>query len=97
MDVDKLHEKFEQFMENDEYLNFDKVENKHSKRADLHAFIMLDKLFPSHMNIVECSEHDEIWLEIEEDDLLTLTDDQILELVRCGLMYEYGEGLRKNV
>lgn len=97
MTTDELHEKFEQFIEDDEYLEFDKVENKHSKRKDLHVFIMLDKLFPSHNDIVDCAEHDEIWLDIEDDDLHTLTEEQILELVRCGCMYEYGEGIRMNV
>lgn len=90
-----LHERFEKFSEND-YLEFRKVKNKRSKRADLHAFIMLDEWFPSHMDIICSAEHDEIWLEVEDDDLQDLTDDQILELVRCGCIYEYGEGLRMN-
>jgi hypothetical protein len=83
-----IYERFEQF--EDDYLEFDKVENKLSKRKDLHAFIMLDKLFPDHMNIICNAEHDEFWLEIEEDDIETLTDDQILELTRCGVRYDDG-------
>jgi hypothetical protein len=98
MDTEELNEKFEKFSDNDgEYLNFKAVENKRSKRADLHAFILLDELFPSHTDIIDAAEHDEIWLDISDDDLHTLTDDQILELVRCGCIYEYGEGLRMNV
>lgn len=96
MNIDELDKTFEEFVENNEYLEFDKVENKHSNRPDLHAFIMLDKLFPRNCDIVECAEHDEIWLSIEDEELQTLTREQILELVRCGCMYEYGEGIRMN-
>ncbi len=37
-----LYEKYE-----DEFLRFERVENKFSQRHDLHAFILLDKIMPS--------------------------------------------------
>jgi hypothetical protein len=85
-----LQEIFEEY--NDEYLSFEKVENKRSQRPDLHAFLLLDELFPSDRDIVSAAEHDEIYLDIEEDQLEKLTKEQILELVRCGIIFdsEYG-------
>ena len=72
----------------DEFLNFDRIENKRSKRPDLHAFLLLDELFPCEgkSDMVCCAEHDEIWLDIPED--AKLTDEQIVELVRCGVRYD---------
>jgi hypothetical protein len=32
--------------------------------------------------------HDEIWLEVDDEKLSQLTDDQILELARCGVRYD---------
>ena len=84
----EIWDKFEAV--NDDYLSFEKVENKRSKRPDLHAFLLLDELFPSHVNIICNAEHDEFWLDIDEDDIETLTDDQILELVRSGVRYDDG-------
>ena len=47
----------------DEFLKFDRVENKRSQRSDLHAFLLLDELFPCDSDIVNHAEHDQIWLE----------------------------------
>lgn len=71
-----------------EYLCFDKVENKRSKRPDLHAFLLLDELFPGDDDIVGSASHDEIWLNVDGEQLDTLTDEQILELSRCGVRYD---------
>ena len=84
----EIYEKFENF--NDDYLKFERVENKRSKRPDLHAFLLLDELFPSHMDMICNAEHDEFWLNISDDDAETLTDDQILELTRCGILWDDG-------
>lgn len=73
----------------DEYLKFERVKNKLSNRPDVHAFILLDKLFSSErgMDLIQASKHDEYYLDIESEQLEQLTDDQILELVRCGISY----------
>ena len=76
---------------NDEFLNFDRVENKTSQRADLHAFNLLDKLMPATRDIVCCAEHDEIWLDVEPEELSKVaTEEQIIELIRCGVRYDIG-------
>lgn len=70
-----------------EYSKFDRAENKRSRRPDLHAFLLLDELFPGNNDIVTCAEHDEIWLAVTEDEIETLTEEQVIELMRCGVRY----------
>jgi hypothetical protein len=53
----------------DDYLDFDKWTDAPSKRADLAAFILLDKLQPGGGDIVSASEHDEFHLSIDCDEL----------------------------
>ena len=79
-------ERFEKH--NGEFLKFDHVENKRSQRRDLHAFLLLTELFPSTSKIVSGAGHDEIWLDPTPSQVKTLTDVQILELVRCGVRYD---------
>ncbi len=80
-----ISERFEQF--DDDYIDFDGVQNKRSKRPDLHAFLLLDELFPGDTDLVSAAEHDEIYLDIDSDKLDDLTDEQIQELVRCGVRF----------
>jgi hypothetical protein len=73
----------------DEYLEFEHIENKLSSRPDLHAFLLLDKLQPAPgRDIISASEHDEFYLSIDCRELeKVITQDQVLELYRCGVMY----------
>ena len=72
----------------DEFLKFDRVENKTSQRSDLHAFNLLDKLVPGTVDMVSAAEHDEIWLEVSPEELAQVaTEEQIIELIRCGVRY----------
>ena len=81
-----LHERFEQF--ESEYLRFDRVETKLSKRADLHAFILLDQLVPQSIDMIAGADHDVIYLEVEPSQLEKVaTDDHILDLYRCGVHF----------
>jgi len=70
-----------------EYLKFERVGNKRSTRPDLHAFLMLNRLFPRDRDIVCAATHDVIYLDAQGDELRELTDEQIVELSRCGVMY----------
>jgi len=73
----------------DEFLKFERVETKFSNRPDLHAFILLDKLVPGDSYLISCSEHDEFFFSIDPDTLNgVITDEQLLELVRCGVRYD---------
>lgn len=74
-----------------EFLKFDRVENKLSKRPDLHAFNLLDRLLPGTGDMVTSAEHDEIWLDIDTEELAKVaTEEQIIELIRCGVRYDNG-------
>lgn len=73
----------------DEYIQFDRVENKTSNRRDMHAFNLLDKLVPGKGYMVSAAEHDQIWLSVDPAELAKVaTEDQIIELIRCGVMYD---------
>ena len=71
----------------DEYLEFDRVENKRSSRPDLHAFMLLDELFPRDRDMVCAAEHDQIWLDVSAGEIDTLLDEHIVELQRCGFWF----------
>lgn len=82
----KLQKRFEQF--EDDYLKFEKVKNKRSLRPDLHAFMLLDELFPGQQDIISGSGYEEIYLSIDVEEFESkITDFQIQELVRCGIRY----------
>ena len=83
IDLQATFDKFE-----DEYLNFDSIEEKRSQRPDLHAFLLLDALIPGTSDIVSASEHDEFYLNISPDELAEVaTESDILALVRCGVRF----------
>lgn len=87
----ELRELFEKH--NDEFLKFERVETKRSRRADLHGFILLDELVPGDRDILAGAEHDEVYLSIDVDDLAAVvTEAQVIELVRCGVRCD-GDGL----
>jgi len=71
----------------DEFLKFERVENKLSRRPDLHAFLLLDSLLPGDRDIVSAAAHDEIYLDVELDQLAAtaITEEQVRDLVRCGV------------
>lgn len=72
----------------DEFLKFDRVENKLSQRTDLHAFLLLDKLVPDKRDIVRGACHDEIYLGVDSRKLAeAVTRDQLVELIRCGVRW----------
>lgn len=95
MTQDEIILAFEKHEEN-EYLKFDSIPAvlRKTKRPDLHAFMLLDRLVPGESDIVSAAEHDEFYMSVgvEELEKSKITDEQVLELVRCGVRYasEYG-------
>lgn len=83
-----LQERFEQYG-NSEYIKFERVKNKRSQRPDLHAFLLLDEIIPGNEDIIDSAEHDTIYLSVSKDDLKNITDEQIIELVRCGVKWDW--------
>lgn len=90
-----LEERFE--AANEEHHKFDRIpkRDRPSRRADLCAFIRLDKLVPEPAagygadSIISCSEHEVIYFGIDPETLNKVaTDEDILYLVRCGVWYD---------
>ena len=83
-------EELEAFLETEgEYLKFENIEDPSSKRPDLHAFLLLDRLLPDNKDIVSCAEHDQFWLSVDIDKLLKVaTRAQWKDLHRCGVMVD---------
>lgn len=82
-----LQDAFEKHMDG-EFLKFDRVEPKLSQRADMHAFMLLDRLAPGKGDMISAAEHDEFFLGTDCEELAkVITDDQVRELVRCGVRY----------
>ena len=89
MTGDDLRKLFETYGETDESHKFERVAVKFSKRDDLHAFMLLDKIMPDGHTIVSAASHDEIFLDFKMDELAAvITQEQVLELVRCGVSYD---------
>lgn len=94
MTLEEMQTLFEKIEDADdwEYLEFDRVENKRSSRKDLHAFLLLNELCPGETDIVSAAEHDEIGLGVDAEELAkVITENQVVELVRCGVRYS-GDG-----
>lgn len=75
---------------NDDYLKFERVENKRHQRPDLCAFLLLDELLPNDGSDMVCAAaHDEIFLDADCEKLAEVaTEDDILTLTRCGVRYD---------
>ena len=73
-----------------EFLEFDKVSPKLSTRPDLHAFLLLDSMFPGMTtDMISGASHDEIWLDVDAEALASIaTDEQLRDLCRCGVRYD---------
>jgi hypothetical protein len=86
MKQEELHQFFEDH--DDEFLKFDRIENKLSNRPDLHAFLLLDKMVPGDSDMVSNAEHDEIFLETDVRELLKVaTEADLINIHRCGILY----------
>lgn len=92
-----LHDTFEKF--NDEYLEFELIDNPAHPRPDICAFLLLHKLLPGNKEIVSAAEHDVIYLGIDCEELARIiTDEQVRYLTRCGVIYgEDSDSLYMNV
>jgi len=77
---------------NDEYMKFEKIPQSKrdkfkTKRSDLFAFLMLDKLFPNKKDIIKYVYYEIIFLNITKEEIETLQEDDIIELIRCGVCF----------
>ena len=84
MNIEDLENIFTEF--EDEHGEFERIKDAPYKRSDLCAFIKLHELVPGDDRIIAAAEHDEIYFDIELDDLATAAiKDDIIYLIRCGV------------
>lgn len=89
MDIEELKNLFEKH--GDSSSNFEEIDSsmRKSKRADLHAFLLLDSILPGNNDIVAASEHDIIYLGVELEEFAKVaTENIILDLIRCGVFID---------
>lgn len=83
MSTEELREFFGRH--SDEYKSFWNIREKLSERSDLHAFLLLDRLCPGAKNMVYSARDGEIFLDVVAEDLGAATEEQLLDLHRCGV------------
>lgn len=80
--------------QDDEFLKDERLSpHPLTKRRDLRAFLLLESILPATngRDMVTAAEHDEIWLDIDPEELAkVITEEQIIELIRCGVRYDAG-------
>lgn len=82
---------FEYAKYEDETPKFEDIEHKLSSRPDLHAFILLNQLLPGTRDMVSAAEHDQIWLDVDLDELSQVaTPDHIKQIAACGVYFDGG-------
>lgn len=72
----------------DEYLKFDRIPIKFSRKRDVHAIWMLDNLEKEPFPLIRAAEHDEIYFETEPETLKNVDEKVIIDLIRCGIVYD---------
>jgi hypothetical protein len=88
MTLDEMKALFEKYSE-ESNRGFEDVAHKFSTRPDIHVFILLNDLLPGRHDMVDCAEHDEIWLDVDVDQLAgVITEQQIADLVACGFHFD---------
>lgn len=103
MTLEEMIEVYEEYSENsniDDFKNMPDSEKLH-KREDLHAFLLLDKIFErmdSQVNkkadIIQAAEHDAIYLSHDLDNIAeTITKEEIISLAKAGVCFSEYDGL----
>lgn len=64
---------------------FNLIEEKHSMRREIHALVVLDRLFPDGDKIISYYDGGVLTLNFDEERLNKLNESQIIELIRCGV------------
>ncbi len=93
MTYDELADLFDEH--DGEYGKFEKVSNPKSRRRDIHAMILLNELSPGNGKVLCHAGHDIVWLEPGLSKLAetSISEEQVIELIRCGVHIDEGEGL----
>ncbi len=73
----------------DEYIEFERIENPICKRPDICAFLLLEKLAPGSGDMIYAAGHDELYLSTSVEDFANAaTEEDVLFLTRCGVRFD---------
>ena len=73
----------------DEYIEFERIENPICKRPDICAFLLLEKLAPGSHDMIFAAIHDELYLAASVEDFANAaTEEDVLFLTRCGVSFD---------
>lgn len=69
-----------------------------TKRWDLNAFLLLERLVPGEGDMISAAEHDEFFLSVDLEELAKVaTEEDVKTLLRCGVcLDEWESGLKMN-
>jgi hypothetical protein len=67
--------------------NFKDIEKPLHRLPDVNLLLMLSNFFPTKTFLIGGSSHEVIYLNIDLDDLTILSKNDILDLIRSGLVY----------
>ena len=90
LNINEVFQKFgEQYLEVDNITATDDPAFSLTKRNDLRAFLILDRLLPGVGTMISASAWNEFRLRVRVEDLARVaTESDILNLVRCGVRYD---------
>ena len=90
MTLKEMSEAFKKHFD-EEFIKFDRVTNKATNKADLHGFLILDRLDPESTSVLGSAGADEVFLHTSPDAVLDkITEVDIIDLLRCGISYNEG-------
>lgn len=103
MTLDEMIEIYDDYSENSDLNDFDEMpeSEKLHRKADLHAFLLLDKIFErmdsqenKTTDIIQAAEHDAIYLSHDLDNIAeTITKEEIISLAKAGVCFSEYDGL----
>ena len=76
--------------EHDEFLKFENVKEKRAERPELHALLVLSELDQGADRVISWACYYKIFLSFDAETVLSkITEDQALDLIRCGVAYDW--------
>lgn len=91
MTEEEMHDLFA--AHEDEARHYDRIAVKLSDRPDIHGMLMLNWLDPQTGDIISAADHDQVWFAAKPEVVArNITEDQVKDLLRCGIYFEDGEG-----
>jgi len=96
MTLERLQEIFwgdDEEHDNEEHGEFERVENPLHPRRDVCALLLLERLAPVKYKAIGGAYHDEIYFAADPENVAEVaTEEELLTLIRCGVLYDEDSG-----